>query len=295
MKRELDASDIAALAPSEKVGLVGTIDPDGEPRLSILTTIMATGARGLTVGEFSRGQSKRNMAARPKVGFLVMGLDRRLWRGRAAWTRSRREGPEYEAYNRQPMFRYNTYFGINTVHYLDLVDAEGPAPLPMGGIILASLATIAKARGSRAHRPVGASGPAGGPSGPAGGDVMPPSAIAILDRLASLSFLCAIDAEGYPRVVPVIQARSAGRSRIVFTPGPWRDELLALPEGARTAILTMNLGMESFLSRGSLRRLDGLRPGRGLLGVDLDWLYNSAPPIHGQVYPPLPLTAKVLT
>ncbi|MDP3176261.1 MAG: hypothetical protein Q8M76_00065, partial [Spirochaetaceae bacterium] len=135
------------------------------------------------------------------------------------------------------------------------------------------------------------------------GEVMPPSAIAILDRLASLSFLCAIDGEGYPRIVPVIQARSSGRSRIVFTPGPWRNELLALPDGARAAVLTMNLGMESFLSRGSLRRPSGRNgdgrngDGRnvdGLLGIDLDWLYNSAPPVHGQVYPPLPLAAKVL-
>ena len=55
-----------------------------------------------------------------KIGFAILTLDKKLWRGKALWTHLKKEGPEYEVYNQQPMFRYNTYFGINTVHYLDL-------------------------------------------------------------------------------------------------------------------------------------------------------------------------------
>lgn len=268
----LTEADAAAFAPSEKIGIVATLNDKGEPHATILSTIMASGPAELTIGEFSRGESKRNMAARPKVGFLIMGLDKRLWRGRALWKRLAKEGPEYIAYNKQPMFRYNTYFGVNTVHYLDLAAIEGPEPLPMGSVVLASLVTAAKAPLARPRD---------------GLDILPPFALGILDKLASLNFLAYVDGEGFPRVAPVIQARSAGKSRIVFSPGPYGRELRALSEGTRAALLSMNLGMESFLTRGRLTR----EARGGLLALDLDYLYNSAPPCHGQVYPPVMLEA----
>jgi hypothetical protein len=272
MRTNFTESDSAAFAPSEKIGLVATLTEAGEPHLTLLSTLMASGPAELTIGEFSRGESKKNMAARPKVGFLVMSLDRRLWRGRAIWKRLAKDGPEYIVYNKQPMFRYNTYFGINTVHYLDLAGLEGPSPLPMADIVRGSLATMIKAKAAK-------------PSG--GVDVLPPFARSILDKFDSLNFLSYVDAEGFPRIIPAIQARSAGNSRIVFTPSAYREELSLIPEAARTAVFSMNLGMESFMARGRFTRVAC----PGLLAVDLDYLYNSAPPCHGQVYPPLKLEA----
>ncbi len=266
MRNSFDAADVSAFEPAEKVGLVVTINGAGEPHISLITTISALGSHELTLGEFSRGLSKAYMQERHQVGFLVMSLDRRLWRGRAVWKRCAKEGPEYVKYNKQPMFRYNAYFGINTVHYLELQGVEGPSALPMPGIALSSLATAALCGRARVA---------------GGAEVLPPFASSIIDALASLNFLAYVDAGGFPWIVPVIQARSSGPSRIVFTPGPWGRELGPIPDGARVALFSMNLGMESFLARGSYRR--GLGP--SLSGIELDWLYNSAPPCHGQVYP----------
>ncbi|HUX42203.1 MAG TPA: hypothetical protein VMV83_13635 [Rectinemataceae bacterium] len=284
LRKTFDEKDRAAFGPAEKVALVATINDEGLPHVSLLTTLSALGEQELTIGEFSRGLSKEFMRRRPAVGFLVMSLDRRLWRGRALWKRSAKDGPEYVKYNKQPMFRYNSYFGINTVHYLDLVGVEGPGALPMAGIVVASLATAIKAPFAR----------------PAEGDpVLPTFLLPILDALDSLNFLCFVDAEGFPRIVPVLQARSAGSSRIVFTPGPWGAELAALREGASVALFSMNLKMESFLARGVYSpqmgggsASKGLA-GKGLAGIDLDFLYDSAPPLHGQVWPPRPLEALV--
>jgi hypothetical protein len=279
LRERFDEKDIAAFEPGEKVGLVATLNDSGEPHVTLLTTISALGETMLTIGEFSKGLSKGFMQRRPAVGFLVMSLDRRIWRGRALWKRSAKEGPEYVKYNRQPMFRYNSYFGVNTVHYLELAGVEGPEGLPMGGIVRATLATALKVRGSR----------------PASGDpILPPFLRSILDSLSSLNFLAFVDGEGFPRIVPVIQARSAGPSRIVFTPGPWGAEIAAVPEGGRAALYSMNLGMESFLARGSFsarmgRDLAGIDT--GLAGIDIDYLYDSAPPCHGQVWPPKSLEA----
>ncbi len=273
MRTTMSDVDRSAFAPSEKIAIVATLSEQGEPHVSLLTSLMATGESSLTIGEFSRGLSKRNMAARPAVGFLVMGLDRRLWRGKALWRRLAKEGLEYAAYNEQPMFRYNSYFGINTVHYLDLVGLEGPRPLPMGAIVASSLSTIALLGKAR---PL-----AEGPS------ILSPFVRGIIDALGSLNFLSWIAADGFPMIAPVVQARSAGASRIAFTRGPWRADIEAIPEGAMVGVFSMNLGMESFFARGRMTH----RVGGGIVAVDLDYLYNSAPPCHGQVYPPVAIGA----
>ena len=179
MRTTMNETDRSAFAPSEKIAIVASVSDSGEPHLSLLSSLMACGPSTLTIGEFSRGLSKRNMAVRPSLGFLVMGLDRRLWRGKAVWRRLAKDGPEYVAYNEQPMFRYNSYFGINTVHYLDLVGIEGPNPLPLGGVALSSLATACRL--GMAKR------------GASGEPVLPPVARGIVDGLASLSFLSLLD------------------------------------------------------------------------------------------------------
>ena len=128
-----------AFEPAEKIGIVASVDPEGRPHVSLITSIMAPRPDQITLGEFCQGLSKQYIQHNPRVAFLIMTMDRRFWRGRARWTHLRREGPEYQRYNDIPMFRYNTYFGINTVHYLDLVEASAPAHLPMAAIVAGAL------------------------------------------------------------------------------------------------------------------------------------------------------------
>ena len=142
---EFDEQTISAFAPAEKIGLVASVSPDGLPHITLITSLAASGPRQVTLGEFCKGTSKIQIQNNPQIAFLVMTMDRKMWRGHAKWTHLRQEGPEYERYNDLPMFRYNAYFGINTVHYLDLVDLEGPKGLPLVKIILSALMTkIAK-------------------------------------------------------------------------------------------------------------------------------------------------------
>jgi hypothetical protein len=130
-----------AFEPAEKIGIVACVNPHGQPHVSLITSIMAPRPDQITLGEFCRGLSKQYIQQAPDIAFLIMTMDRRLWRGRARWTHLRREGPEFQRYNDIPMFRYNTYFGINTVHYLDLVETTEAMPLPMAGIVASALLT----------------------------------------------------------------------------------------------------------------------------------------------------------
>ena len=131
----------AAFAPAEKIGIVACSDAEGRPHVTLITSIMAPRPDRLTLGEFCRGLSKAYIQQNPRIAFLIMTMDRRFWRGWARWTHLRREGPEYQRYNDLPMFRYNSYFGINTVHYLDLIATEEPSRLPMARVVLGALLT----------------------------------------------------------------------------------------------------------------------------------------------------------
>lgn len=277
MKRtSLTEQEIAAFAPSEKIGIVATIR-DGMPHISLLTSLMAKDATHLTIGEFCRGWSKENMEKNPAIGFALLTLDRRLWLGKAKWTHKAHEGKEYEIYNAQPMFRYNTYFGINTVHYLDLVEIEGGENIPMGAVVKSALLTKIAKGSARAKSETPA---------------MKPFAQRLFNQLDSLSFLAYLGDDGFPQLVPLFQAQAADRGRLVFHTGAFGEHLARIPKGAAAAVFCVSMQMESVLVRGiygGISRARGIPVGT----LDINWVYNSLPSAHGQIYPELPLEPVV--
>ncbi|HON79453.1 MAG TPA: pyridoxamine 5'-phosphate oxidase family protein [Spirochaetota bacterium] len=274
-KEEFTKEEIAAFTPDEKVGLVATVNPEGLPHITLITSLQALDAAHMSFGEFSHGLSKSHVQNNPHVGFLLMTLDKSMWRGKALWTHRATEGPEYEMYNEKPMFRYNTYFGINTVHYMDLVETTPREPLPMGKIILSSLATKAVKGAAAMKHPA---------------PVLKPLAQDIFSMLDSLKFIAYIDNNGFPDIIPVIQCQAADSGRLVFSTIAYGDELSAIPAHSMVALYALTMQMENVLVRGTF---SGLKRTRGftLGSVDISWVYNSMPPAHGQVYPELPLEA----
>jgi hypothetical protein len=265
--------EFEAFAPAEKIGLVACINPEGDIHVTLITSIMAAGPKQLTLGQFSTGLSKYYMQLNPNVGFLVMSMDKQLWRGSARWTHKRSDGPEYEIYNNQPMFRYNAYFGINTVHYLDLVEIDNEGKLPMGRIIPAAIITrVAKgAAATGNHAPV-----------------LKPFAENLFNQLDALKFLAYIGKNDFPRIIPIIQCQASDSRRLVFSTLAFHDELQAVTANTAVGIFGLNLKMQSVFVRGVFRGFNRYR-GASLGVLDIDWVYNSMPPSHGQIYPELKL------
>lgn len=275
MKTSFDADEIKAFEPAEKIGIVASVNPDGLPHISLLTSLRAIGPARLTIGEFCKGLSKRYVQQNPKTAFLILTFDKRLWRGKAKWTHLRKDGTEFQMYNETPTFRYNPYFGVNTVHYFDLIEAFGGDVLPLSNITQAALITrIAKggARTGEKER------------------ILKPVAEELFNKLASLKFLAYMSKDGYPVIIPVIQCQAADSRRLVYSPAAYRDELEAVPEGIPVAIFAVGMNMQSVLVRGTFAGFKRYRFFR--LGViDIHWVYNSMIPCHGQVYPEMPLEA----
>ncbi len=270
---QLSQEDISAFEETAKIGLLATADPQGLPHLSLITSIQARNSGELMFGQFSEGLSKSHVRAHPQVGFLVMNQEKELWRGKARWTGEATSGEDYEMYNRKPMFRYNSYFGIHTVHYLDLVEKEDKKSIPTAGVAIGSLVTLL-ARKFAATRPLE--------------PILKPWAEDLFTGLGTLKFFSYLGRDGYPAIIPVVPCQAAGNARLVFAPTVHRAELAAIPTGAAVAAFALNLQMESVLVRGRFggyRRYAGLRAG----AIDIDWVYNSMPPMQGQIYPVPPI------
>ncbi len=271
--KALDEKAIAAFSPAEKIGLVATVTPEGLPHLTLITSIRAAGPKQITLGEFCRGQSKAQLQKNPKSAFLVMTMDRKIWRGHARWTHLRTEGPEYQSYNDLPMFRYNAYFGINTVHYLDLIDARGAEALPLPAIIVASLMTKMAKGGAAAGKNI---------------PILNFFSEVLFNRLDALKFIAYIRSDGYPEIIPLLQCQTAGSRRLIFSTLAYGKEIDRIPVGQKVAVFGLTLQMEDVLVRGAFTGFSRPRLIRSGM-VDIDFVYNSMPPAHGQIYPPVPL------
>ena len=143
----------------------------------------------------------------------------------------------------------------------------------MGRVILAAVQTmIAKALSGRSSHK----------------DVLNPWTRQLLNKLDNLKFLAYVGADGYPVVIPAIQAQAAGSEQIVFSTGAYGDDLQDIPQGATVAVFGMSLDMEDVLLRGEfqgIRRRAGIRCG----SVKVDWVYSPMPPKPQQIYPPIDL------
>jgi hypothetical protein len=266
-------ADIQALSAAMKVGLVATVNPEGLPHLTLIASLQANTPTGLTFGQFTEGLSKHHLRDNPKAGWLVMTLDKQLWRGTANFTHTATQGPEFEVYNNTPMFRYNAYFGVHTVYYLDLLAHSGRQALPMGRVVFAALQTmLAKTlsgRGSAA-------------------DVLNPWTQTLMNKLDNLKFLAYVGDDGHPAIIPIIQAQADNAEHILFSTGAYGGDLAAIPTGVTVAVFGMSLDMEDVLLRGEflgIKRVGGVRCGR----MQVNWVYNPMPPKPQQIYPPLAL------
>ena len=97
----------------------------------------------------------------------------------------------------------------------------------------------------------------------------------LFSQLDSLKFLCYFDANGTAVLLPVVQATSAGSDRITLSSIPYVKALRQIPDGAKAAILCLNLKMESVLVKG--------RYTKGIL--EIEQVYNSMPPKMEYIYP----------
>ena len=266
-------AEMDAFAPIMKIGLLATITPEGLPHITLLSSLKAANEKTMTWGQFTEGKSFHNVRNNPRIGWLIMTLGKDLWRGTGRFSHTATAGDEFDWYNEVPMFRYNAYFGIHTVFYMDLIQHTGLQPLPMGAVIMAAVKTLfAKLLFMKKDA-----------------NVLNAWTKTLFNKLDGLKFLAYIDENGYPKLLPIIQAQSAGGQHLLFSTGAFTKEIKAIPRGIPMAVFGMSLDMTDVLVRGNYHGLRLVGPHRCGV-VEVDWVYNPMPPVPGQIYPPLALS-----
>ena len=262
MNKTIGEEARALLALDSKVALLGTIDDEGGPHLTFLSSIQGLGEDGLTFGQFCVGRSKEFLPQRPDCAFLALTADMRWLRGNARYTRTARTGPEFDMYNNKPLFRYNAYFGVNTVWYLDLLGITGVKKLPLAqvasGAVLSRAAALFAAKNEK--------------------NALTGFGKALFAGMGFPKFLCYEAAEGLA-IVPVVQAVAAGTDRVVFAGRPYGEDLKGLQPGARVCVMALNLEMQSVLVKGTYAGK------RGAHVAEIERVYNSMPPASGYIFP----------
>lgn len=262
MTTKITPEAAALLALDSKIALVATKDDEGCPHITFLSSLQGLGEDKLTFGQFMVGLSKQFLPERPDCAFLALSADMNWLRGRARFSHKATTGPEFDMYNNKPLFRYNTYFGIHTVWYLDLVEIEPLQKLPMPKIVAGALLSRAAAL----------------PSAKSETGALSLVSRKLFGAIAGLKFI-AYEKDGL-RIVPVIQATHAGTDRIAFAGVPFGALLKEIPAGAKVAMLALNLDMQSVLAKGTFMGKRG-----GAYVVEVERVYNSMPPAIGYVYP----------
>jgi len=268
----LDQAAMAALGVDAKIGLLATRDPEGLPHVTLITSLNAKDPTRLMFGQFCEGLGKSHLQSDPRAAFMIVNSRGRCWSGTAHWAEKASGGADLDAYNSKPMFRYNAYFGVHTVHYLDLVHYAGNHALPRLRLALGAGA-LAAARTLRVSD---------------AGSVPALSnwAQRLLRSPRTLKFASWIADNGYPRLSLPLPCTAANSGRLLMSGTPAGASSGPPRPGQQLSVFAINLDMESVLVRGTWRHR-----GRLLSDLELDYVYNSMPPKQGQVYPRQPLRA----
>jgi len=101
---------------------------------------------------------------------------------------------------------------------------------------------------------------------------------------SALKFIAWVKPDGYPALVPVLQCQAADSTRLAFSTAAFGSELAKIPPGAEAAVFALTMKMGDVLTRGTFNgftRHQGVKLGT----IDINWVYNAMPPVHGQIYP----------
>ncbi|MCL2631323.1 MAG: pyridoxamine 5'-phosphate oxidase family protein [Firmicutes bacterium] len=248
--------DRDSFAVTGKLALVSTVNANGEPHITLLTSLQAGKEGEMIFGEFINGLSKKHIKENEKTGFLIMSLKQEWWKGVCDYFKSEITGEESEMYNAKPLFRYNTYMGIGVVHYLRLLEISEKNSISMGkvlkGIIKAKCTGVKKS------------------------GVQPLKDISktLISKATTLKFISFINKDGYPEILPIIQAQVKDKGRLVVPFSPYAEKLKELENNQSVAIFCVNLNLTGLLLQG---KFSHLKSGVGIF--DIEKVYNPMPPI----------------
>ena len=268
MRTTLNQEEIAKFAAEIKYSFIGVMNDEGYPHVNLIGSLEAKSDHELMFGKTYYGTTKVLMQEKKKCAFLLASLTMEYWRGRLNYTGSTPSGDDMLYYNNKPKNRYNAYYPVNEVMYMDLLDVDyGPIDFP------AYIAAAQKA-GAVAANYVGNTGE----------DPLTGPCMEIVGRQDCIKFLAYEGEDGYPCFVPMIHAIPVGVDRFIFAEEPHGEDVRTIPAGAKVTLHCISMfTMQAIQFRGIYQ---GLQEGIGV--IDVKQVYNPMVPRPDIIYPRKP-------
>ena len=265
--------------PDIMLKLVSTIDERGWPHVTMISSNRIISKDQLVWGAFTEGLSKKYVKSNLKQGILYMTAEMpfKFVQVKADFDHTTTEGEDLEHFNKSDLMRYFTYVRVHTAYYNKLVKTTSIRDLPLLGIVMGIIKDLIGKGAAKTKL-----------------DEQRLNVIGynLFKAPIAVRAISYIDTDGYPVIIPCIQLQAADHNRLVFPPSVLKDDLMKIPPESKVAVFGMNFDFANQLVKGTYL---GFKKFRGIkFGViEIEEIYNSAPPIVGKIYPEIETVPKV--
>ena len=266
--------------PEIMVKLIGTVDDHDYPHITLLICTKAVSPKVIKWGQFTQGRSKRNILKNPRqcAFFMSASIPYKFIQVKMDLDRVSVEGDDAADLNAQDLLRYNTYIRIEKVYFNKIHSCSPIRPLSLLGIIKGIIVNAFGIGGLHSDKK---------------DERLPLFGKKLFKDPISPKFIGYVDIDdGYPVILPCLQARQVDRNVIAFPYTQFKPELEKLKKGQKLAFFGLSMELTSILVKGTLidwKKSRGVR----YAFVNIEEVYNSMPPVAGVIYPELETRPKV--
>jgi hypothetical protein len=271
---------ISFTQPDIMLKLVSTIDDRGWPHITMISSNRLIGKNQLVWGQFTEGTSKEYVKKNPKQGIFYMTAEMpfKYLQVKADFSYTTKEGDDLEHFNKSNLMRYFTYVRVHTAYYNAIRKVTQVRNLPLMGIIMGIVKNMIGKGGAKTKLPEKRLNVIG---------------YNLFKAPIAVRVISYIDLEdNYPLMIPCLQLQAADHNRLVFPLTVAKDDLLKIPQDSKVAVFGMNFDFANQVVKGTFT---GFRKYRGIkFGViEIEEIYNGAPPLIGKIYPEIQTLPKV--
>jgi len=277
---EASETAIEFTQPDIMLKLVSTIDERGWPHITMISSNRLNSKDELVWGAFTEGTSKKNIIRNSKQGIFYMTAEMpfKYLQVKADFSHTASEGDDLDHFNNSKLMRYFTYVRVHTAYYNKIVAATEVKNLSLLGVIMGILKNIIGKGGAKTKLDEKRLNIVG---------------IKLFKAPIAVRVISYLDPEdGYPIMIPCLQLQAADHNRLVFPLTVAKEDLKKIPVDQKVAVFGMNFEFVNQVVKGTY---NGIKKFRGIkFGViEIEEVYNGAPPIIGTIYPKLANRPKV--
>jgi hypothetical protein len=266
--------------PDIMLKLIATKDERGWPHITMISSNRVINKNQLVFGAFTEGLSKKYIKNEPNIGVFYMTAEMpfKFVQVKAKFTHTTTEGEDLEHFNKSDLMRYFTYVRVHTAYYNDLIKTTSIRNLPLFGIIKGIIKDMLGKGGAKTKIEE---------------ERLNVIGYNLFKAPIAVRAIAYVDpTDGFPIIIPCIQLQAADHNRLVFPPSVLKDDLYRIPPMSKVAVFCMNFDFANQQVKGTFT---GFKKFRGIkFGVvDIEEIYNSAPPVVGKIYPEIETIPKV--